>query len=579
MDLAAKFAEVYAGASMLKEALDPAAIREQFESSVSKEEVARRHAQRMEELVKSRAEDNEDSTVLGTMAKRLAPIPQTVGEAMWRLPAIAAGAAGGHALGEHVEAHDPLGLRRFAPVDADEALQAVTSGKDKLTQLMKDILYRQEPAMEPTQYEPAVTAFDAASKARQKEISDAQESIRRYTEAQATHQDRINAANVQKVHAGRQHQHQVGTEAQRRLERAINIKRLIPRLTEVDQNTGLFSPTVRSLYAHGTSGISQADVSNILHDLGNLTPEEIHTVLSGQDVPARRGNIATRANQHFAGGIDRLRQELEAASGHPVEGVPVPVPTSQIVGHSPAAPGAVPSPLQEPPEIAAHRTATARSAKLEKLIRDLGGHSNKDIASILSSHEIGASPESINFRKALTQELGAEGIPHLRSRVENIIREGKNPGLIASLLKIRPYRALGTAAGAAGASALTGLPLALNALRLRGSGGEAANRARKEMQQAIREAKGESARREGLLGQLPKTAMAIPPNLLQTLDRPTADATLLDLLKFLRGGQQVKALHSPVRTPEMPVGHMTPSYPVTNSYVTLEQLKALRRKK
>jgi hypothetical protein len=67
--------------------------RNAFETSVGREELLRRHAERLQELSKARAVE-EDTTPGGyaeTFAKRLVPVPHTTGEAAVRLPAMLLG--------------------------------------------------------------------------------------------------------------------------------------------------------------------------------------------------------------------------------------------------------------------------------------------------------------------------------------------------------------------------------------------------------------------------------------------------------------------------------------------------------
>lgn len=77
----------------------PQQVRNAFENSVVDEEAMRSKAQRFGDLAQTRADSNED-TAGSAFAKRLLPVPHTVGEAAWRLPVVGAGAIIGHGLGE-----------------------------------------------------------------------------------------------------------------------------------------------------------------------------------------------------------------------------------------------------------------------------------------------------------------------------------------------------------------------------------------------------------------------------------------------------------------------------------------------
>ena len=312
MDIAQELAKtyVYAQASMTKEALeqDPALLdtREKFEKSVTNETVARRHAARLADLARSRSEEEDTSLggYAGTLAKRLAPIPQTVGEAAWRLPAVGAGAAAGYVGGKHLEALDKLKLRQAAVLDPDAAQRAIANPK-----AIQELAARRLKAQSP---------------------------------------------------GGR-----AAPAAQERLSKAIEGLSLLE---------------------------NPSDIASVLHE----TPE--------------------------------------------------------VIGLTPR----------------------------QKAVRD-------------------------ELRSALG---GEEGMSFLRGHVQNLVSKGKRPpGPLAELVpEFHPYRVGGALAGGAAAGALTGIPLAMRALYLKRSGGEAAARARSAMSRAMAEAEAESGKRERLLGALPKAA-------------------------------------------------------------------------
>jgi len=106
MTLAEELARTCVSA-LRKQAADeaPAAAREQFETSTLRERLLRRHGERLQELAKSRAaeEDTSPGGYAETAAKRLFPMPHTVGEAAVRLPAMLAGGAYGHYLARPYE--------------------------------------------------------------------------------------------------------------------------------------------------------------------------------------------------------------------------------------------------------------------------------------------------------------------------------------------------------------------------------------------------------------------------------------------------------------------------------------------
>lgn len=85
----------------VKEAYDPGLedVRRKFEGSVGREKAFRGHAQRMTSRAESEAEENDPSLGASLQAAggRLVPVPHSMGEAAWRLPAIlGAGAVGAH---------------------------------------------------------------------------------------------------------------------------------------------------------------------------------------------------------------------------------------------------------------------------------------------------------------------------------------------------------------------------------------------------------------------------------------------------------------------------------------------------
>lgn len=106
-----------------KQADDLTGIRDEFEGSAMKERVLRRHAQRLDELAAQRAskEDQSAGGYAETLAKRLMPVPHTMGEAAVRVPGMLGGAIAGHELGKSFEPLAAEGLERvFSPTNAKE---------------------------------------------------------------------------------------------------------------------------------------------------------------------------------------------------------------------------------------------------------------------------------------------------------------------------------------------------------------------------------------------------------------------------------------------------------------------------
>lgn len=101
--------------STVKQAADPRAVRDEFETSANREKLQRRQAGRLGELAQTRAED-EDTSLGGyanTAAARMLPVPQTPTEAAVRLPMVGAGGALGYSLGKKLESPDPESVKQL----------------------------------------------------------------------------------------------------------------------------------------------------------------------------------------------------------------------------------------------------------------------------------------------------------------------------------------------------------------------------------------------------------------------------------------------------------------------------------
>jgi len=86
-------------------------VREQFGSLEQREKLLRRHAQRWEELARTRAGRQEPSAA-SEFGQRLMPVPHTSGEALVRIPGMVAGGVGGGILGRMAEPADPSEIQR-----------------------------------------------------------------------------------------------------------------------------------------------------------------------------------------------------------------------------------------------------------------------------------------------------------------------------------------------------------------------------------------------------------------------------------------------------------------------------------
>jgi hypothetical protein len=150
-----------------------------------------------------------------------------------------------------------------------------------------------------------------------------------------------------------------------------------------------------------------------------------------------------------------------------------------------------------------------QSGKPEELVKKLRKFTPEELSSALRKRDvpfIAPSDRIKNIRNLINSELGPEGVSIFRREAENIIRQSAGKGTVVPTImeNLRPYRLGGIAGGLAAGSVLTGLPLALRAMYLKQYGGEAANRARGSMDEALGQANSESAKREELLSQLPQ---------------------------------------------------------------------------
>jgi hypothetical protein len=95
-------------------------LRNLFDQSVSREQVLRRHAQRMHGMAESagQSEPNEPGDIAGESLSRLLPIPRSLPEAAIRMPIVGATALAG---------------RQLMRTNTDEQVKKLFQGKTKLT--------------------------------------------------------------------------------------------------------------------------------------------------------------------------------------------------------------------------------------------------------------------------------------------------------------------------------------------------------------------------------------------------------------------------------------------------------------
>lgn len=166
MDLATRLALKCLAAE--KRAASPQDLRSGFEGSVARERSLRDYASRLGDLGNQRAmdEDTSPSGYAGTLATRLAPIPQTLGEAAWRLPAIGAGGVGGYLAGTKLEEIDRFGLNKHRtsdPIAIQKTLtEAAISPESKLVKALQNRVAMKNPGGNPQSVVDAVKQLGAA---------------------------------------------------------------------------------------------------------------------------------------------------------------------------------------------------------------------------------------------------------------------------------------------------------------------------------------------------------------------------------------------------------------------------------
>ena len=137
--------------------------------------------------------------------------------------------------------------------------------------------------------------------------------------------------------------------------------------------------------------------------------------------------------------------------------------------------------------------------RAKNLAQSLGVADPKDLSRALQTIDITKpSPAAAGLRSDITEGLGGrkDAIPALRREVQNLVRQTGDKTILP---KFKPWRVGGGLGGLALGSALTGIPLALRALYLKGQGGEAAARARARAEAAIGRAEETSGAREDIL--------------------------------------------------------------------------------
>lgn len=385
----------------------PHQVRDAFENSVVDEEAMRAKARRFGDLAQNRADDNED-TAGSAFAKRLLPVPHTVGEAAWRLPVAGVGAVAGHGFGENIG-------RRFSVPSAESIHEVLNREGGPISDRIADEL----------------TAGGASAPL------DAAQHMGVSPEFLQTHARQ----EVSKFNAS---QAQVNTLKQ-------------------------------SLVKHDS--MTEA-MKQQLQTLMNNPGADIKTTEKAIEGLNKKLQAAEIQRAGIAGPLQALEKELASAApavaAHRV--IDVAKPEKRLASLVSPAQGQV-------------------GQKAERLLTELRGMDPVDTRKVLGAVKPLAA---LHPRHAqITQMMGEGGLD--RNKLVRLINSIKPtpPGPWAG-------RA-GAAAGALGAGALTGLPLAIRAARLNATGGEAAHRAREQMRTSVEGAEKEQFKRENMLRALEGT--------------------------------------------------------------------------
>lgn len=145
--------------------------------------------------------------------------------------------------------------------------------------------------------------------------------------------------------------------------------------------------------------------------------------------------------------------------------------------------------------------ARGKRVNMEDLIRTLRKHTPEEVSSALRMKVIPFRTQTAHqLRKSLLDKLGPEGVSLLRRELRSVAKDTASKDLLATMTQgLRPHRLGGALVGAAAGGALTGIPFALRALYLKRTGGEAAARARAEMESTLQQAEQTAGKREELL--------------------------------------------------------------------------------
>jgi len=386
--------------------------RDEFEDLASRERVARGQAARYGDIARGRAREEAEKTPAETFTDRLYPVPHTLGEAAWRLPAI----AGGGALGYHMVASNELPSQEsIRKILASKGLKETTSIKPGLSQFGERLRHR----------------LEALGHVNHEEI----------------------ARNVEK-----------GLLANPELS-----------YTALKSTATGHTPELTAARRQRAKAIAQ-----LMAATNQTQPAIAKAVLSEGDLAMRSTPKGKKPGTSDP--VGSFRNMLEPTPGKEVKGPAVELPGEfgEVLAEKLRAKGHAPE------------AAASAATRIQNLLRN-----ESDVKMLLS--RLPATEKTEGTRAAIQSSLGKVDKSVVREALHDAAVASKH-GLGEGLSKWKRY---GGAAAGVGAMALaTGLPLALRALWQRRQGGEAAVRAKSQMQAELSKAEEAAQQREAILARM-----------------------------------------------------------------------------
>jgi hypothetical protein len=394
MDLSAELAQRCL--QVKRAAVEENPDRDEFEDLSSRERVARGQAARYSDIARGRAREEAEKTPWESFSGRLYPVPHTLGEAAWRLPAI----AGGGALGYHAVSSNELpGQEAIRKILASKGLKETTVNVPGLSQFGERLKNR----------------LDALGHAT------AEETARKVEKHLLAYPDLLHSVLSANPPAG----------VHKKLEEVAGN----PSIANVIQSEGDYAMRAMPKGKKGGTADPEAYLRNLLE------PGK------GKDIKGPSVELPSEFGEALA---EKLRAK----------------------GHSPEA-------------------ATSAATRIQNLLRN-----EPDVKALLGRLP---SAKMEGARASIQSALGGADKSVVREALHDVAAAGKH-GLGEGLSKWKRY---GGAAAGVGAMALaTGIPLGLRALWQRRQGGEAAARAKAQMQAELSKAEDAAKQREAILARM-----------------------------------------------------------------------------